>query len=118
MDSSTWPRGSSKPAVIAGLLVALVVLAPAVWLTMIETGYVLAYQSCAERSNWWIHKPNLIFLAITMGAAAAAWWLYRRYRTALAPIGFLAGMALLVSGLIAIVAIATAIPPLILHPCD
>ena len=31
---------------------------------------------------------------------------------------FLAGMALIMTGLIAITVVASAIPPLILHPCD
>jgi hypothetical protein len=100
------------------LLVALTILAPVVWLTMLEVGYVLAYRSCADKTTWWIHKPNVVFTAIVLAGVGLAWWLYRRYTTAAAPVAFLAGMALLVSGLIAIVTIASAIPALILHPCD
>jgi hypothetical protein len=118
MDSSTWPRASSKRTRVAGLLIALVIIAPIVWLTMLEVGYVLAYQACADRTSAWIHKPNVAFTVIAIACAAGGWWLHGRWKNAPAPIGFLAGMALLVTGLIVIVVIASAIPPLILHPCD
>jgi hypothetical protein len=118
MDSSTWPRGSFKHARIGGLLVALMVTAPVVWLTMLEVGYVLAYQSCADRTNAWIHKPNAVLGVVAFACAAGAWWLYRRYKSARPPVGFLAGVALLLTALIAIVVIASAIPAFILDPCD
>jgi cytochrome bd-type quinol oxidase subunit 2 len=118
MDSSTWPRGSSRQARIAGVLVALAVGPPIVWLMMVEVGYVAAYGACADRTNGWVHKPNVVFIVLSIGCAGVAWWLHRKLRSNPAPVGFLAGLALLMAGLTAIVVIASAIPALILHPCD
>ncbi|HYE89325.1 MAG TPA: hypothetical protein VEA16_23405 [Vicinamibacterales bacterium] len=99
-------------------MVALLVIAPLVWLTMLEVGYVLAYSACADGTNNWLHKTNVALAGISVAAAGTGWWTYRRFQSAGPPVGFLAALAFLVAGLTLIVVIASAIPAFILHPCD
>jgi len=118
MDSSTWDRGSSKPARFAGLLVALIVVAPITWLTMLEVDYVLAYAACADSTNGWIHKANTVFTTLLAAAVLSGWWLRRRFTAFPPPVGFLANVALMIAGLTLLVVMATIVPALLLHPCD
>lgn len=117
MDSSTWHRGSSKSR-RGGVLVTLMVIAPLVWLTMLEVAYVLAYPACADATNSWIHKPNVAFTVVSIGCALLGVWLHNRSMRAGKPIAFLSSLAMWIAALTLLVVLAMLIPPLILHPCD
>jgi hypothetical protein len=75
MPSSTSPREWREPhdtkreftlwfGVLAG---------PLVWLTLLETNYVLSYVSCELRQTWFLHVVAAVSLAIVAVAGVAAW---------------------------------------------
>lgn len=75
MSSSTSPREWREPhdnhrelALWFGLLAG-----PLVWLTLLETNYVLSYVSCEVRQTWFLHLVALVSLAIVGIAGVAAW---------------------------------------------
>ena len=55
-------------AVWAGLLTG-----PIVWLTLLETNYVLAYVACEMQQTWFIHLAIAVAVLIVAAAGYAAW---------------------------------------------
>jgi hypothetical protein len=117
MDSSTSRLVFSNRGRLA-LLFGLIIGAPVLWLTLLETGYVLAYQACADRANTWVHVSEAVALAATAVLTFVAWGKYGPSQTRSKPIGFLGGTALLLTLLMLIVVVASGIGPIIFHPCD
>jgi Ni/Fe-hydrogenase subunit HybB-like protein len=117
MRSSTSRHASFDRAKL-GLLLTGIVGAPLVWLTALQTGYVLAYQACDDRSVSWVVVPTLIAVTLAGGLAAVSIRARRRSRGDRAPMPLLGWMALLMSVLMFIVLGASAIGPFILRPCD
>jgi hypothetical protein len=117
MPSSTLRHASSERRGVAFAFTAIIG-APFVWFALLQTNYVLAYQACADRSNVWLHVPSaaaLLLSLVLIGVAIVAW---RHVRNAAVPGGLLGMFGLLLAGGFFVLTIATAIPPLILHPCD
>jgi hypothetical protein len=115
MDSSTSRHGSSDPR---RWTLALTVLAPPlVWLTLLQTNYVLAYPACAARSSVWLHVPGAAALALSLLLTSLALG-GRRRRAPGATHAFVADVGALVAVMFLVVVVATLVPPLVLHPCD
>jgi hypothetical protein len=72
MDSSTshpvWYERWRLAALWAGVLTG-----PLVWLTLLETQYVLSYVACETRATWFMHLSTGVALVLVGGAAWAAW---------------------------------------------
>lgn len=72
MPSSTSRPVSHEPwrlvALWAGLLTG-----PLVWLTLLETNYVLAYVACETGSTWFMHLAVGVALLLVAVAGYAAW---------------------------------------------
>src|SRR4051812_24201906 len=66
MPSSTSPHASFDRRLLIWLFVGIVG-APLLWLMTMQTGYVLAYQACDERSTSWVAVPT--FIAVVIAAA-------------------------------------------------
>jgi hypothetical protein len=116
MDSSTSRLVFSNRGRLV-LLFALIVGAPLVWLTLVETGYVLAYQACADPSQTSVQVAEAVALATIAAMTLVAWGRYRPSQTRPQPIGFLGGAALLLTLLMLIVVVASGVGPLIFHSC-
>jgi hypothetical protein len=89
-----------------------------VWLTAMQTGYVLAYQACDQRSTSWVVVPTLACLAIVAAIAVACRGAHRRAREQRLPMPLLGWLGAAIAALITIVMIASSIAPIMLHPCD
>jgi hypothetical protein len=72
MDSSTSHRASYEPWRLAALW-AGILTGPIVWLTLLETQYVLSYVACETGATWFMHASTGIALVLVGGAAWAAW---------------------------------------------
>lgn len=128
MPSSIWrPDSGSRLrhlALWAGLLAG-----PLLWLTLLETNYVLAYSACSGRQKWFLFATIAATLALAGAVAYAAWksgppqdldassppWspLTREVRARWMSI---AGVAFTLWFLI--VMLAMSVPPAVLGPCD
>jgi hypothetical protein len=117
MPSSTSHHGSLNTRLLGWLLVG-VIGAPALWLTALQTGYVLAYQACDDRSNSWVLVPTISAIAIAAVIALVSRRSQRRAREERMPLPFVGWLALGMASLTVIVLVASAIAPIILHPCD
>jgi hypothetical protein len=120
------------------VLWAAVLGSPLLFLVLLQTNYVLAYPSCAARSNAWILVSSAIGFALVLLLTLGASHVWRtdpqQQREGPAglseqrnPIGedlsmaarhFLSVLGLLLSGLTVLLVIGLAIPPLLLRPCD
>ena len=92
--------------------------APLIWLTALQTGYVLAYQACDSQSRYWVTVPTAIAVAAAAGTLLIAFAAQRRSRKSLEPQPLLAALGFGLAGLMVLVLIASLIAPLILNPCD
>ena len=92
--------------------------APLIWLIALQTGYVLAYQACDDRSRSWVAVPTFIAIAAAAATLIVALYGARRAGKALEPQPLLAKLGLGLAAISVIVLIASAIPALILMPCD
>ena len=117
MPSSTSHRASFDRGLLA-VLFAGIAAAPLIWLTALQTGYVLAYQACDDRSTSWVIVPTIGALVITIGVVLLCARGYRRAAAARTPLPFLGQVALAMSLMIALVMAASAIGPLVLKACD
>jgi hypothetical protein len=117
MRLSTSHRTFSERWPVAAL-VGLIIVAPAIWLVLLQTNYVLSYAACGDRTNAWLTKPAAVALLAGVVVFAAAWSVWARFRSDAPPRPFLGALALGLSLLSFILLVATAVPPLILHPCD
>jgi hypothetical protein len=117
MPSSTSHHGSLNTRLLGVLLIGLLG-APLVWLTMLQTGYVLAYQACDDRSNSWVLVPALSALALAITLAAISARATLRANRERIPLPFVGHLAIGMSALMVIVLAASAIAPILLRPCD
>jgi hypothetical protein len=117
MPSSTSHRASFDRGLLA-VLFAGIAGAPLIWLTALQTGYVLAYQACDDRSTSWVIVPTVSALAVAVGVALLSARGYRNAAGGRKPLPFLGQIALAISLMIALVIAASAIGPVVLHPCD
>jgi hypothetical protein len=72
MDSSTSHPVWHERWRLAGLW-AGVLTGPIVWLTLLETQYVLSYVACETRATWFLHAATAVALVLVGGAGWAAW---------------------------------------------
>jgi hypothetical protein len=117
MASSTSHRGSLNTRLLGVLLLGLIG-APLIWLTMLQTGYVLAYQACDDRSSSWVIWPTAVAVGIGMGIAVMTLTAKRRAQHERIPMPFIGWIAIGMAMLMVIVLSASAIAPLVLYPCD
>jgi hypothetical protein len=92
--------------------------APLVWLTALQSGYVLAYQACDDQSRAWVTVPTVVLLAVTAATLILTVVAKRRARQSLEPRPLLASLGLGIASLMVIVMIASTIAPVMLQPCD
>ena len=117
MPSSTLRRGSLNTRLLGVLLVG-VIGTPIIWLTALQTGYVLAYQSCDDRSRAWVLAPTLAAVAAALIVTGIVMRGHRQASGARIPLPFVGRLALGMAALMVIVLTASAVAPAILHPCD
>jgi hypothetical protein len=117
MPSSTLHRGSLNTRLL-GVLLAGVLGTPVLWLMTLQSGYVLAYQACDDRSRSWVLVPTVAAIAIAALAGAIAWRGHRQADAERMPMPFVGRLAIGMTALMVIVLIASAVAPAILHPCD
>jgi cytochrome bd-type quinol oxidase subunit 2 len=117
MDSSTSRHGSFDRGLLAVVFTGIVAT-PLLWLATLQTGYVLAYQSCDSRSRTWVTTPVLAGLVVVAVIAVAAVGAHRRARKKRLPMPLLGWMAVSMSMLMVLVLAASTIAPFVLHPCD
>jgi hypothetical protein len=128
MPSSIWRPDTGERrrhlALWTGLLAP-----PLVWLMLLETNYVLAYEACGDHEKWFLHVAVVVSLGIGMAAGVAAWrwgpprdeqersdpWTIRT-REIRATWMSAAAVGLTVWFLLVIAAMA--IPAAVLHSCD
>jgi len=101
-------------------LIALagVIGAPLVWLAALETGYVLAYQACDDRSRAWVTAPTAAAIVILLAILGITYIGERRARHTREPQPLLSWMGIGVTVMMVIVMIASIVAPLMLRPCD
>jgi peptidoglycan/LPS O-acetylase OafA/YrhL len=92
--------------------------APLLWLAAVQTGYVLAYQACDDRSRSWVIVPTVGMLVLVSGIAVLSARTYRRAAADRHPLPLLGLIALAISLLTTLVLAASAIGPFMLHACD
>jgi hypothetical protein len=117
MASSTSHHGSLNTRLLAVLLVG-VIGAPLLWLMALQTGYVLAYQACDDRSNSWVMAPTIGSILIAVGIALLSVRGHRQANGERIPLPFVGWIAIGMAVLMVLVLLASAIAPAILHPCD
>jgi predicted membrane-bound mannosyltransferase len=117
MRSSTSHRGSFDRRLLL-LLFAGIAGAPLVWLTTMQTGYVLAYQTCDDRATSWVVVPTLTAIAILAALGVASIGVRRRAAAERQPMPLLGWLAVLMAATMIVVVAASAIGPLVLEPCD
>lgn len=117
MASSTSRPGSSERTIRVLAFTGLIG-APLLWLTALQTGYVLAYQACDSQSRYWVSIPTALALAATAGTLLIAFRGQRRAREAQPPQPMLARLGAGLAALMVIVLAASLIAPLVLRPCD
>jgi hypothetical protein len=117
MRSSISPHASFSPWLLAALY-AGIIGTPLLWLTALQTGYVLAYQACDARSTAWVVVPTLGATAIVVGLTAVAWRGHQRAKHGRLPLPMMGVIAVGMAVLMVVVMIASAIAPIMLNPCD
>jgi hypothetical protein len=136
MLSSISPRASSDRR-RGAVLWAGVIAAPLVWLSLLQTNYLLAYPTCADRSNTWLHVASAVALAVMVLLSVGAAYMGRtdsahragavRFDQQRDPIDedrtrasrhFLAVLGIFMTALCLLLVIGTWIPTMVLHPCD
>jgi hypothetical protein len=117
MPSST-SRHASFDRWLLAMLYAGIVGTPLLWLTALQTGYVLAYQACDARSTAWVIAPTFAAIIILVVLSLIAFRAHRRADGARLPLPLLGALAIGMSALMTVVMAASAIAPLVLGPCD
>jgi hypothetical protein len=100
------------------MVFAGIIGAPVLWLAALQTGYTLSYQACDARSTSWVAVPTFSALAIVAGVAIVCAMAQQRARRDRRPLPLLGAIALGLAVLMTIVLIASALAPVMLHPCD
>jgi hypothetical protein len=101
-----------------GTLLLGVVGAPLLWLMALQTGYVLAYQACDAQSSSWVIVPTAAAIGLAMIVGAVTVAARRRAERERIPLPFIGRLSLGMAWLMVLVLAASAIAPIILHPCD
>ena len=91
---------------------------PLLWLSALQTGYVMAYQACDARSNAWVTVPTFAAIALIVVLTLMAHRAHRRAKGGRLPLPFMGALAIGMSALMVIVMAASAIAPVVLGPCD
>jgi hypothetical protein len=117
MPSST-SRHASFDRWLLAVLYAGIIGTPLLWLMALQTGYVLAYQACDARSTLWVTAPTFGALALIAVLALIAARGRRRAEGGRLPLPLLGVLAVGMSVMMVIVMAASAIAPVVLHPCD
>ena len=117
MPSSTSHRGSFDRRLLWLLFVGIAGT-PLLWLWTMQTGYVLAYQACDDRSTSWVVVPTITGVVCSVVIVMISLKAFRRARQQHLPIPFLGWLAIAMSVMMMIVLAGSAIAPLVLHPCD
>jgi hypothetical protein len=117
MASSTSPHASFDRRLLL-VLFAGIVGAPLLWLSALQAGYILAYQACDDRSTSWVIVPTFGAAAILVAVMLVALRGHRNARTGRLPLPLMGWLAVGISILMIVVMAASAIAPLVLHPCD
>ena len=104
-------------------LVFAFILGPMAALTHLTVSYSLVADACARNSKMLLHVSTLVFLLLSLGAAAIAWRIYMAFVEAEGVLWrertrWLATVALVMAISSAVVIIAMEIPNLILRSCD
>jgi hypothetical protein len=84
----------------------------------LQTGYVLAYQACDDRSNSWVIVPTVAAIGLATVIAAVTIVAHRRAERERIPLPFVGWLATGMAWLMVLVLAASAIAPILLHPCD
>jgi hypothetical protein len=100
------------------MLYAGIIGTPLLWLTALQTGYVLAYQACDARSTLWVTAPTFGAIGLIAVLTLIAVRGHRRASGGRLPLPLLGVMAVGISVMILIVMAASAIAPVMLRPCD
>jgi hypothetical protein len=103
---------------LLGVLLVGVIGAPVLWLVTLQTGYVLAYQACDDRSSSWVIVPTVAAIIIAMIVTGVSYLSRQRANRERVPLPFIGWLALGMAALMVIVLAASAIAPLVLHACD
>jgi hypothetical protein len=117
MRSSTSHHGLLNTRLFGTLMLGIVG-APLLWLITEETGYALAYQACDARSNSWVIVPTAAAIALAVVVGAITVGAQRRAERERIPLPFVGWLAIGMAWLMVLVLAASAIAPIILHPCD
>lgn len=117
MPSSTsrhgWSDRRQRLLAFAGLLGA-----PLVWLAALQTGYVLAYQACDDRTTSWVIVPTAAAIGLAALITTIAIRAQRRATGQPEPQPLITRLGTGIALLMLIVLVASLIPTVILHPCD
>lgn len=117
MGSSTSHRGLLNTRLFGTLMLG-VVGAPLLWLMALQTGYVLAYQACDSESRSWVIVPVAAALGLAALVGVITVVARRRAERERIPMPFIGLLAIGMAWLMVLVLSASAIAPIILHPCD
>jgi LytS/YehU family sensor histidine kinase len=117
MPSSTSHHGSLNTRLLGVLLIG-VLGTPLIWLTTLEIGYVLAYQTCDDHAKSWVLTPTIASIVLVAVIAAISAVAHRRAARERTPMPLVGWLAVGMSALMVLVLIASAVAPAILQPCD
>ena len=107
-----------------------VLAGPVVWLTLLQTNYVLSYVACETRQTWFLHLAVAVSVVIV---GAAGLWAWREARapylaepltapvsegTRQGRIAWMAHLAALSSAFFVLVIISMSIPAAVLKSCQ
>ena len=99
----------------AGTSIAIVIGAPLLWLTMLETAYLLSHWACGTGMKWPLH---IVTLGTAVLLAGVLWMMPRRNTAGADPlVSFLSALALWMTVGFILVAVASTIQPSIIQPC-
>lgn len=105
---------------------AALFLPPTVLLANLEIAYALVPAACASRNAVGLHLVNVVSLGLAIAGGLVAWRSWKALGvgwpeeegTPLARIRFIAGLAVLLSGICALVIVAQWIAVFLLDPCQ
>jgi hypothetical protein len=92
--------------------------APLIWLIALQTGYVLAYQACDDRSRSWVAVPTAIAIAAAAATLIVSLVARQQARRSHEPQPLLAKVGVGLAAMMVIVLVASLAAPLMLQPCD
>jgi hypothetical protein len=128
MPSSIWRPDSGNRSRHLGLWAGLLG-PPLLWLTLLETNYVLAYEACGDREKWFLYLAVAVSILIGAAAGIAAWksgppaddqdrsdpW---TLRTREIRARWMSAAAVACTAWFLVVMLAMAVPAIVLRTCD